>query len=476
MLFIAGCASPPEIETPELDIDVPSQWTSMHTEAGDVDLQWWMDFNDADLDQMVRHVLENNYNLKAAAARLNQAVAQAEITGADLKPTADLGFNASRRRQNYIGLPFGGGGVSSSLSTSYGVSLDLAWELDLWGRLRSGAAAALADVQASQADLYGACLSMAGQTVKAWLSVAEATQQIELAEATIASYRQSLRQVRSRFESGLKSSLDVRLALANVEDAKATLVERKQTLDHAVRQLEILMGGYPAFALKIPEQLPPLPDDIPAGLPATLVSRRPDLAAAERRLAASKARLDVAEASLYPRISLTASGGTTSDALDDLLDGDFRVWAIAGNLTQPIFQGNRLRAGVDKADAGVEEVLATYTGTVLSAYAEVEIALAGETYLAERLDHIAEAVVQAEAATILAEDRYRSGLEDYVTVLSSQRTELNQKSRLLQVRRLRLENRVDLYLALGGGFDMSFIKEPARSDEEARSVAKDNVK
>jgi len=474
--IISACAAPPEIEPPPLEIELPAQWSAQKTFEGEIRAQWWMDFNDPELDQVVMRVLENNYDLRAAAARLSQAVAQAKIAGADLKPSADLGFNATRRRQNYIGLPLpgGGGGVNSSLSTTYGVSLDLAWELDLWGRLRSGAAAALADVQATQADLYGAYLSMAGQCVKAWLAMAEASQQLDLAEATLSNYKHSLRQVKSRFESGLRPSLDVRLALSNLEDAEASLVERRLILDQTVRQLEILMGGYPGCTLDPPEALPAMPAEVPAGLPAVLVSRRPDLAAAERRLAATRARLDMAEASLYPRISLTASGGTSSDSLGDLLDGDFRVWAIAGNLTQPLFQGNRLRAGVDQAEAGAEESLAGYTGTVLSAFAEVETALAGETFFAERIQHLAEAVTQAEAARNLAEDRYRMGLEDYITVLDSQRSALSKQSRLLLAQRRRLENRVDLYLALGGGFDISFIKEPARSAEDVRSLPEDS--
>ncbi|MFH1999921.1 MAG: efflux transporter outer membrane subunit [Planctomycetota bacterium] len=471
-----GCAAAPEIKPPKLEMALPSQWSAQATIEGEINAQWWLDFDDPGLDQAVRRVLESNYDLKAASARLSQAVAQAMIAGADLKPTADLGFNASRRRQNFIGLPIpgSGGGVTSSLSTTFGVSLNLSWELDLWGRLRSGAEAALADVQATQADLHGACLSMAGQCVKAWLLIAETSQQIDLAEATLLSYSRSLKQVQSRFESGIRPSLDVRLALSNLEDAKAALADRRLTLDRSVRQLEILMGGYPGCTLEIPRALPPIPSKVPAGLPAALISRRPDLAAAERRLAASRARLDKAEASLYPRISLTASGGTSSNALGDLLDGDFRVWALAGNLTQPLFEGHRLRAGVDQAEAGAEESLAAYAGAALSAFAEVETALAGEAFLAERIDHLSQAATQAEAARNLAEERYRMGLEDYITVLDSQRSALSMQSRLLSARRVQLENRVDLYLALGGGFDISMITESARSDAAAGSFPEDS--
>jgi NodT family efflux transporter outer membrane factor (OMF) lipoprotein len=316
----------------------------------------------------------------------------------------------------------------------------------------STASASLADFQAQQADFYAARLSIAGQTVKAWFAVAEAHQQVLLAERTVASFQKSTDQVTSRYRMGIRSPLDVRLSLSNLEDAKALLQNTSQQLDSAVRQLEILIGRYPAHEIGTPDDLPAVPGPVPAGLPAELISRRPDLVSVERRLAASHQRLEAARAALYPRLSLTASGGTATDEFSDLLDKDFRVWSLIGNLAQPIFEGGRLRAGVDLALANEREALALYAGTVLGAYAEVESTLAAEEYLSERVEHLAEASKQAEAAQELAEDRYRSGLEDYITVLESQRRALTNLSTLLTVRRLRLENRVNLYLALGGGF------------------------
>lgn len=455
LMLAAGCATPPEVEHPDLDIITPDSWTGGPSAAGELSMEWWIGFDDPVLTELVDRALEHNYNLKAALARLDRAAADAKIAGADLKPTAGFNFNATRRRQNFIGLPIGGSEVASSTTTSYGVSLDTSWEIDLWGRLRARAGAALADLQAVEADFRGARLSIAGQTVKAFLAVAEANQQFRLAEETVASFSRSTDQVRSRYERGLRSPLDVRLSLSNLADAKALMEQRKRLLDQSKRQLEVLLGEYPDEDVVVSQELPAMPPQVPAGLPADLVKRRPDLAAAERRLAASSSRVAEAEGALYPRLSLTASGGTASEDLDDLLDGDFRVWSLAANLLQPIFEGGRLRAGVSRAKAAQDESLAQYADAVLNAYAEVESSLAAEEFLAEQEVHLAEATMQAKAAQELAEDRYNSGLEEYITVLESQRRALINEGNLIALRRQRLENRVNLYLALGGGFQFT---------------------
>jgi outer membrane protein TolC len=178
-------------------------------------------------------------------------------------------------------------------------------------------------------------------------------------------------------------------------------------------------------------------------------------------------RLDSSKAALYPRISLTASGGTASEAIGDLLDGDFRVWSLIGNLTQPIFEGGRLLADVDRTEAAREEALYTYAGAVLNAFAEVESVLAAEEYLLDQEEALAVAAEQAEAASRLAVDRYRAGLDEYIPLLESQRRTLTNQSTLLETQRIRLENRVDLYLSLGGGFNETSFYVAAREDQTA---------
>jgi NodT family efflux transporter outer membrane factor (OMF) lipoprotein len=337
-------------------------------------------------------------------------------------------------------------------STSFGIALNLRWELDVWGRIRAGHSAAIADLEAASADAQGARLSIIAQTVKLWLAVVEGRRQVELADATRANSAASLARIEDRYARGSGSSLDVRLARSDLASTRANLERRRQQLDRTTRQLEILIGAYPDGSVGEGRELPAPPASVPAGLPAELVSRRPDLAASERRLAAAGARIDEARRALYPRISLTASGGTSSEELGDLVDGDFGVWSLAANLTQPIFQGGRIAAGIDLAKSRQREALHAYIDTALHAFAEVETALAADGHLALRETALAEATEQATAARELAQSRYERGIGDVIAVLESQRRAFLAESEWIAAQRERLDNRIDLYLALGGDY------------------------
>ncbi len=452
--LLAGCVASPARRAADAGVGTPADWSTAQAVAGSpIAAAWWTDFGDPRLDELIAAALVHNRDLRAAAARVEQAAAMARIAGADLKPSAGASFDAARRRQVFIGFPIPGVEVPSSTSTSLGPGVSVSWEVDLWGRLRAGARAAVADLEATALEHEGARLSIAALTARGWFAVVEAGRQLELARATAESFRTSAEQVRSRYVSGVRPSLDLRLALSNQAQAEALVAARREQLDRAVRRLEVLVGSYPAGAIAPAPGLPDTPRPIAAGLPADLVARRPDLAAAERRLAAADARVAQARRALYPRISLTAGGGTASNELKDLLDGDFRVWNLVANLAQPLFQGGRLRANVDRNRAVGDEAVARYAALALTAYAEVESALAAEQSLAERETHLRRAVDQARAAERLALDRYRSGLESYITVLEAQNRALSAESEWLSVRRARLDNRVDLFVALGGGFE-----------------------
>ena len=250
----------------------------------------------------------------------------------------------------------------------------------------------------------------------------------------------------------MRSSLDLRLALTNTSSAEAVVYQREALLDAISRQLEIILGRYPSASLDLGSELPVLTDHVPAGLPDELVARRPDLVAAERRLAGTYASVSQAKKALLPGIALTASGGTSSSALSDLLNGDFSVWSIVGSVLQPIFQGGRLRANVKLAKSVREQATAFYGLSVLNAFGEVENALANEKFLSDRENALTEATNQAIAARDLAQEQYNSGLIDYITLLEAQRRAFTSESQLITVRRERLDARVDLFLALGGGF------------------------
>ena len=210
--LIAACATPPPPMDAELEVTPPSQWAAAEGAPeelqgpGAVEAEWWTSFDDPELTRVIEIALAENYDLQAAVARLDQAAAQARIAGADLKPSANLGVNGSRTKQNFIGFPIPGAGVGvpSTTTSRFGVSLDLTWEVDLWGRVRAGTRAAIADAQAAEADVRGAHQSLAAQTAKAWFGVLEVRQQAELARSTVESWRSSAEQVRTRFMRGLR--------------------------------------------------------------------------------------------------------------------------------------------------------------------------------------------------------------------------------------------------------------------------------
>lgn len=455
LALLSGCKKDAVQIRHRPELPVPEHWSVSEADESDIRAEWWATFEDPRLDELVGKALEHNYDLQAAAARLTAAAMQAKIAGADLLPTVNAGWRGSGQRQNFVGLPIPGaeGRVLSRTFKSSGVSLDISWEADIWGKIRARKFAATKDFEAAASDLWAARLSLAAQTSKAWFAVLEARQQVELAEETVISYSRTAERVRGRYERGLQSSLDLRLALSSLAGAEALLQQRNEQLDRSIRQLELLLGQYPAASIQPAEELPLLPPTPPAGVPSDLVSRRPDLIAAEQRMWAAGARWSEARKSLYPSISLTGSLGTSTSSYLDVFNGNFFVWSVAGNLLQPVFNGGRLRAQIELQDANSRDVAAQWAGAVLRAFLEVESALAAEKYLAEQEVDLTDAAHQATASLTLAEDRYNMGLESFVTVLESQRRSLNAESQLLTLRRQRLDTRVDLHLALGGGLE-----------------------
>jgi multidrug efflux system outer membrane protein len=414
---------------------------------------WWAAFGDARIDELVSRALSANRDLRQMAHRLELAMAEARIAGAEAWPQVDFGWNSIRQQQNFVGLPIPGsdGRVLTTRFNSHAVNLNVSWELDLWGRIRSGKKAARRDVEAADAEYQAACLSLTGSVVKAWWRAVEAGRQLELARGSARNDQERVERVDARYEEGVRDLLDLRLARSQAATTRAQVAQRERELRLAVRQLEVLLGGYPTGTLDIAPDLPEPLGEVPAGLPAELLGRRPDLRAAEIRIRAEEARWKQARAALLPRISLTAGGGRTSADVEDLLSNNFNVWSLAGNLAQPVFQGGRLRAGVARARARWAEVTEQYVGTVLQALAEVENGLTGELWLREHEKALREATLEASEALRLAERRYDAGLEPYLTLLESQRRAWDTESQWLVARRMRLENRVDLHLALGGG-------------------------
>lgn len=461
---LSACAAEPST-TPvaELEFEVPERFASASdptsAPSGALVGPWWREFGDERLAQLVDRALADNRDLRAALARLEATAAARTIAGAPFWPELDAGLSAQRQRRVFIGFPFGGGGVPSTTFTTYGLTLSAQWELDVWGRIRAGESASIADQQVALADFTGAQASLCAQVCKAWFLAIEARQQVDLANATVAAFRATADDVRARFRRGVRPALDVHLAATNLANAEAALAQRQDQLQRARRQLDVLVGRYPTGDLDAGDTLPVRMPQVPVGLPSELLQRRPDLIAAERKVAAAGCRVDAARAALYPRLSLTASAGTSSLELEDLVDDDFRVWSLGANLLEPLFRAGALKAEVDRQRALREAALADYGGKVLRAFAEVEDVLTTGSRIDERAAQLTAAARHAADARDLARTRYQGGLTDFLTVADTQRQAFTAESARLAVERARLENRIDLHLALGGGFGQAATGE-----------------
>ena len=463
--LLLGCASAPARDVDEELPELPEQWTAAGESHADVEPlvgRWWLGLEAPALDALVEEVLENNRDLEVAAARVDAAAAQAKIAGANLLPTIGVGLSSRRAKQNFLGFPIPGAEdqILSTTTTTHGLSVEIGWEADLWGRLNAHKRAAVADYHASRADRYGVELSITGLAVGGWIQLIEAGQQVALAERTLDSRRRTRERVESRYRRGVANPLDVRLARSEESLAAAALLTQQRFRDLFSRQLEVLLGRYPAGALETPGELPASPRPVPQALPSELVSRRPDLQALELRLSAAGARVAEAKRALYPRLTLTGSAGTASLELEDLLQGDFSVWALAGGLLQPLFQGGRLRAAAELAESVEEQALATYVQRILEAFGDVESSLAAETFLQGQVSDLRRAAEESGKAEELALDRYANGLDPFLSVLEAQRQSFVAESQLLIRERDRLLARVDLILALGGDFSSQLAIDP----------------
>lgn len=452
--LLAGCAAvSPESRMGEAG--APGSWAASKEARAGIDRKWVGKIGGGELRGLVDQALSNNQDLKAAAARVDRASAEAKIAGASRMPSLDLDGNGRRNRQSNIGFP-GGGAPPSNVNQQLGVNLSAAWEVDVWGRAKAGQEAAIADAQARQYEYEAARVSLAGQVAKAWLALGEANEQVALAETAVKAAGVLADAVRERFDRALGdgggTASQVRLTEAERSSRQAALAQRKQERERVLRQLEILLGKYPSGTLAAGARLPAFPGATPAGLPSELLQRRPDILAAERGLASSGRRLKERKLARFPSLSLTASGGTVSESIYDVVRSDGKVWAIGGSLTQPIFEGGRIAGEIEGAEAGERENIAILRKTVLDAFGEVEQAIVAETYLAERERAAKQAAALAEEAAVRAGEEYSAGTGDVLTLIDATTFQIDSASQYATIRRMRLENRVDLHLALGGDF------------------------
>lgn len=468
-LLLVGCGageSPPSEINPIL-AETPGSWVASQEGRGGVDQAWIRRFGDPRLTALVDEAVVKNADVRIAAERVREAVLLARQSQGDALPELAFGLNGQRNRQNFVGFPDfggpgGGGGTSDVLSTTsniFGASLDVSWEPDIWGRVAAANSAEIARIQAEGNALLAARASLAGQVAKAWLALGEANEQLALAQNSVALRDKTLRAVEERFANSLTddggTASELRLVRTDRATALQTLVQREREVASARRQIELLVGRYPAG--KIGEELvvlPKLPPKPPAGLPSELLQRRPDILEAERRYAASVKDAQAADLARFPSLSLTTSAGRTSSDMRDLLDSDFGVWALGGNLVVPILNGGRLAAEFEASQSRSRSALATLQGSVLEAFGEVEQALLADAFLDRQIAAGAAALKEAIASDKASEQDYADGVETALNVLEARGARTEIASQLVTLRRQRLENRIDLHLALGGDFQL----------------------
>jgi outer membrane protein, multidrug efflux system len=446
LLFSASCAlkTPPDAaaikESALPGVTLPGQWTAAGAGAGAVADNWLATFHDEQLNVAVAEAIAHNDDLRAGAARVEQALLYARLAGARLYPSVDV-------------LARGGGKMSGDNSGLQGAALSVNWELDLWGRVRYGRAAAAADAASAQADFEYARQSIAALVARSWFLATEAALQADLARQTISRGEELVSLADTRSRVGVGNEQDVEVARANLGSYRDVLRQVELAREQALRALEILIGRYPAAALDVSRRLPTAPDAVPSGLPSELLERRPDVVAAERRIAAAFNRVGEAKAARLPTIALTTGVSSISSELFVLQSRDNPIWNAGANLLIPIFRGGALKRQVEIRTAEQQEAVASYASVGLRAFGEVENALSAEFAARDRERILIETVSHNQRALELVQTQFKVGSTD-LRFVNERQLSLNATSAaLIRVQAEQRVQRVNLHLALGGSFE-----------------------
>ena len=472
VLALSACAVGPDFQKPRPD--VPANWSASSSRIdpqASVEAAWWTSFGDPELTVLIGRAAAANLDLQQAALRIAEARAQRDAAASQALPSVNgnAAFTGTQfsttttqgRLFNQFGnLGSAAPGTNISFPNPYGqyqLGFDASWEIDLFGHVRRNIEAANANAEAAAWDQRGAEVSLFGEVARAYLDLRGAQTQRAVTAQTIATLKELLGLARQRQGAGLSSDIDVSRAAAQVTAAEAALPGLDRQVSADINQLSRLLDLQPG-ALKtelgVAAPTSPAPAVVPVGLPSDLARRRPDIQAAEARLHAAVAQQGVALAELYPKVTLTASGGTQSESLTHLLDWASRFGVIEPQVQVPLFDAGRRKANVRLQDARAKEAALDYAKTVLGALHEVDDALVA--YDAEQTRHAALAATVAENRTAvgLAMDRYRSGIGNFLDVLDVQRAQQQNELQLAQSGATAGADLVALYKALGGGWDM----------------------
>lgn len=454
LVLLGACRVGPEYERPEYA--APEQYRGdVEPAAPDAktmgDLTWFEMFRDEALRDLIRVAVVENYDARLAAERIREARALYEIArGAEL-PTVDGSASASYTGVTRNGVPSFPTGDRDGAIYAFGAAFS--WELDFWGRLDSATEAAYAQLLATEEDRRVVLQVLVAEVARAYLELRELDAELEIARETLASRKRSLELVALRNQEGVSNLLEVRQAEVLVTTAQEQIPESERRIEQKENEISTLLGKNPGPITRgRPLVDQGVPDSVPPGLPSTLLDRRPDIRAAEQSLVAANARIGEAKALLYPRISLTASGGFASSDLGDLLNGSSGFWDVGAALAQPIFNGGRLRANVRATESRQRQAVIVYLRTIQRAFAEVSDALVGYRKLREFREQQEILTNTLKDQQRLSNMRYRGGVTAYLEVLDTDRQYFEAQLGLAQARRNEALSLVALYRALGGGW------------------------
>ena len=463
VLLLGGCMVGPDYKKPSVPMTTAFKETdgwklaqpSDHLPKG----RWWEIFGDPELHALAEEVSSANQNLKIAEARLREARAIVRVNRAALFPTISAGLGASSIRESN-NRPFLSPNVSLGNSGDFLLSLDLSYEIDLWGRVRRTVAAARQEAQATAADLETARLSLQAELVVDYIELRAADAQQQLLEETVKAYTVFLRLTTDRFRGGAAPKSDVAQAQTQLETTQVQLTDiavQRAQFEHAIATLT----GKPPAAFSLPRRpLDLRPPDIPVGLPSQLLERRPDIAAAERRVAEANEQIGIARAAFYPTVMLNASVGFEGSTFGTFLNASSLLWAVGASITQTIFDAGRRRATSDATIALYDATVAGYRQTTLTAFQQVEDNLAALRVLEQEAVQQRRAVDSAQLSLQLFTNRYKGGADSYLQVTTAQTIVLTNQRNDIDILRRRMNASVLLVKALGGGWEVGDLPKP----------------
>jgi len=451
LLLLTGCSFGPKYKRPP--IAVPDAYRGLAPDAGPQgalslgDEKWWEVFHDSRLQELIREALINNYDVRIAATRVLQAQAQLGITRADQFPTITGGAAAVDLQNPQTKL------IPSFVTSANQVNLSLFWELDFWGKYRKATEAARANLLATDWGRKAVISTLVSNVATAYFQLLELDLEMEISRQTLASRKESLSLVEIRSNGGTSSMLEVRQSQQLVYAAASEIPDLERRIEQQENFINILLGKNPA---PVPRGKPLLEAQglpvVPAGLPSSLLERRPDLQSAEQQLVAANAQIGVAKAAYFPQITLTATGGFQSSALTSLFTGPAGLWSFGGQLVQPIFTGGRIKSGVRLAEAQDQQAVFFYQQSIQEAFREVSDSLVGYRKLQEFRQQQELLTAAAQDTIRLADIRYQGGVTSYLEVLDSDTRYFNAAIGLAQAELNERLALVQLYNALGGGW------------------------